>query len=69
MFSIEYCYRSDAGMSSTYAPSLVSLGITPIKSEVGPTAEAKSEKLNSNGELDLEGNVSFFFFDSWSFSN
>ncbi|CAG9538811.1 unnamed protein product [Cercopithifilaria johnstoni] len=46
---------SDVGMSSTYAPSLVSLGITPIKSEVEPTAETKSEKLNGNGELDLEG--------------
>ncbi|KAK6103401.1 Transcription factor TFIIB repeat family protein [Brugia pahangi] len=46
---------SDAGMSSTYAPSLVSLGIAPIKSEVEPIAETKSEKLNSNGELDLEG--------------
>uniref|UniRef100_A0AAF5PVZ1 B-related factor 1 n=1 Tax=Wuchereria bancrofti TaxID=6293 RepID=A0AAF5PVZ1_WUCBA len=46
---------SDAGMSSTYAPSLVSLGIAPVKSEVEPIAETKSEKLNSNGELDLEG--------------
>ncbi|KAL3993713.1 Transcription factor TFIIB repeat family protein [Acanthocheilonema viteae] len=46
---------SDAGMSSSYAPSLVSLGITPIKSEVEPIAEAKSEKLSGNGELDLEG--------------
>lgn len=57
---MEYCHRSDAGMSSTYAPSLVSLGITPIKSEVEPVTDAKNEKLNSNGELDLEGKVSFF---------
>ncbi|EFO21323.2 BRF1 protein [Loa loa] len=46
---------SDAGMSSTYAPSLVSLGITPIKNEVEPIIETSSEKLNSNEELDLEG--------------
>uniref|UniRef100_A0A0R3RHB3 B-related factor 1 n=1 Tax=Elaeophora elaphi TaxID=1147741 RepID=A0A0R3RHB3_9BILA len=46
---------SDAGISSSYAPSLVSLGITPIKTEVESIAEAKNEKLNSNGELDLEG--------------
>uniref|UniRef100_A0A2K6VQN9 B-related factor 1 n=2 Tax=Onchocercidae TaxID=6296 RepID=A0A2K6VQN9_ONCVO len=46
---------SDAGMSSTYAPSLVSLGITPFKSEMESSTEAKSEKLSNNGELDLEG--------------
>ncbi|KAM3722158.1 Transcription factor IIIBsubunit [Dirofilaria immitis] len=46
---------SDAGMSSTYAPSLVSLGITPFRNETELTGEAKSEKLSSNGELDLEG--------------
>ncbi|MCP9264357.1 hypothetical protein DINM_022417 [Dirofilaria immitis] len=47
--------KSDAGMSSTYAPSLVSLGITPFRNETELTGEAKSEKLSSNGELDLEG--------------
>ncbi|VDK87951.1 unnamed protein product [Litomosoides sigmodontis] len=46
---------SDAGLSSTYAPSLISLGIAPIKSEVEPISEAKSEKFNGDGELDLEG--------------
>lgn len=54
---MEHRYRSDAGMSSTYAPSLVSLGITPFKSEMESSTEAKSEKLSNNGELDLEGKV------------
>uniref|UniRef100_A0A915PZ37 B-related factor 1 n=1 Tax=Setaria digitata TaxID=48799 RepID=A0A915PZ37_9BILA len=46
---------SDAGISSTYAPSLVSLGITPVKNEVEPAAEIEREQANNNGELDLEG--------------
>lgn len=61
MFDIEYRYRSDAGISSTYAPSLISLGIAPIKTEAESISEAKSEKLIGDGELDLEGKILLFF--------
>lgn len=57
-----HIFRTDAGMSSTYAPSLVSLGITSVKSEVNTADEVIFEEHNDNGELDLEGMAYILFF-------
>uniref|UniRef100_F1KRU3 B-related factor 1 n=1 Tax=Ascaris suum TaxID=6253 RepID=F1KRU3_ASCSU len=48
--------RQVAGMSSCYAPTLESLGISdPLKPQPLPSKQVDDFEENSNGELDLEG--------------